>query len=134
MTYSVYDFVNNDIESKHMRFGWRAEIEDAGLSSNYIVLRYRMLNFDESSLKFIGNDLWNMYLSSKSYNNMKQRMEKAMKKYKRLYFSGRNIEELKCMVSEIIPKMDVDKLIDTLVKKKSDTIKEKIDTNKQNVV
>ena len=118
--YTVYDFINNDIESKYMKFGWKVETSSFGT----IVLKYCMLNFDWNSLDFINDELWNMFLSSKSFMKFKAKSDRAMSKFKRLYFDAMSISHLKMMIAEYDLKIDVDKLIQKTVKKKAEKLKQ----------
>jgi len=115
--YTVYDFINNDISSKHMRCGWRIEVD-----KRVIILRYTMLNFDWKSLEFLNDELFNMFLNSKSYKNLRQRLDNAKKKLKRLYLDAYDISTLKFFANEANIKVDIDKLIEKTITKKSKKI------------
>lgn len=126
MMYTVYDFVNNDIKAKHMRFGWKIEVINKFPFQSKLVLKYTMLNFDWKSLDHIGNDLWNMFLDSISYKRMKAKNERAKLKLGRMYYEAYSINELKALIETDSLKIDVDKLIAKLVSKKSEKIQKKI--------
>lgn len=121
--YTVYDFINNDIEAKYMRFGWYVKISKTGS----LILTYNMLNFDWSSLDFVNDEIWNMFLTSKSFKRFKTKTDKAMSKFKRTYFDAMNISHLKMLVSEYGIKVDVDRLVSKTVKKKSNNMKARLD-------
>lgn len=121
--YTVYDFINKNIESKHMKCGWKIEITPY----RRLGLTYTMLNFDWKSLQFLNEELFNMFLLSTSYKTMKDKLDKARKKYNRLYFDANSIEYLKMQVEENKLKIDIDKLISKTIQKKSKAI---IENNK----
>lgn len=121
--YTVYDFINNDIEAKYMRFGWYVKISKTGS----LVLTYNMLNFDWRSLEFINDEIWNMFLSSKSFERFKAKSDRMQAKFKRTYFDAMNISHLKMLVSEYGIKVDVDRLVSKTVKKKSNNMKARSD-------
>ena len=112
--YTVYDFVNSDISGKRMRLGWKVEVHQGK-----IALRYTMLNFDWTSLDYIGNDLWNMFLESASYENLRKRLDAAMEKKGRLYLDALDISSLKMLAQHFNVKVDIDKLVSKTIAKKS---------------
>ena len=118
--YTVYDFVNNDISGKCMRMGWKVEVHQGK-----IALRYTMLNFDWTSLDYIGNDLWNMFLESASYENLRKRLDAAMEKKGRLYLDALDISSLKTLAQHFNMKVDIDKLVSKTIAKKSQKMKER---------
>lgn len=118
--YTVYDFVNGEISGKHMKLGWKVEMHQGK-----IVLRYTMLNFDWTSLNYIGDDLWNMFLSSASYANLKKLLDNAMSKKGRLYLDASSISELKVLTEHFGIRVDIDKIVSKTVAKKSDAMKQK---------
>lgn len=82
----------------------------------------------------MNEELFNMFLSSESYKTMRAKLEKAKKKYNRLYFDADNIEYLKIQVEASKLKIDIDKLISKTIQKKSKAIiennKSKLDNGK----
>ena len=118
--YTVYDFINCEIESKHMRLGWK--LEAAG---RQVVLRYTVLNFDWKSLDYLGGEAWNLFLASVSYSRMKLKLANAMKKLKRLRFDANSVADLKVLVAEAGLKIDVDRLLAKAISRKSAAIKAK---------
>lgn len=116
--YTVYDFINCDIESKRMRLGWK--IEAAG---GRVVLRYTVLNFDWKSLDCLGGEAWNLFLASASYSRMRLKLANAMKKLKRLRFDANSVADLKELVAEAGLKIDVDGLLAKAISRKSAAIK-----------
>ena len=112
--YTVYDFVNSEISGKCMRMGWKVEVHQGK-----IALRYTMLNFDWTSLDYIGNDLWNMFLESASYENLRKRLDAAMEKNGRLYLDALDISSLKTLAQHFNVKVDIDKLVSKTIAKKS---------------
>lgn len=125
--YTVYDFVNNDISGKCMRMGWKVEVHQGK-----IALRYTMLNFDWTSLDYIGNDLWNMFLESASYENLRKRLDAAMEKKGRLYLDALDISSLKTLAQHFNMKVDIDKLVSKTIAKKSQKMKERHAANECN--
>ena len=112
--YTVYDFVNNDISEKCMRMGWKVEVHQGK-----IALRYTMLNFDWTSLDYIGNDLWNMFLRSSSYATLRRCLDAAMEKKGRLYLDALDISSLKTLAQHFNVKVDIDMLVSKTIAKKS---------------
>ena len=125
--YTVYDFVNNDISEKCMRMGWKVEVHQGK-----IALRYTMLNFDWTSLDYIGNDLWNMFLRSSSYATLRRRLDAAMEKKGRLYLDALDISSLKLLAQHFNVKVDIDKLVSKTIAKKSQKMKERYVANECN--
>jgi len=117
--YTVYDFINNDIESKHMKAGWRVEMQ-----RSFIVLRYTILNFDWKSLDYLGSEVFDLFLNSKSCAIMKAKLDKALKKHKQLYFEALSISELKFLLEDANIQVDVDKLVSKTISKKSEKIQQ----------
>lgn len=120
--YTAYDFINNEINGKHMKFGWKVEIPKNRMRST-IILRYTMLNFKWESFDMLGEEGWELFLNSKSYGTMKRIMDKANERFKRTYFEEFSIDNLKTTVKTYGLKIDIDRLIDRTVKRKSDKIK-----------
>ena len=125
--YTVYDFVNSEISGKCMRMGWKVEVHQGK-----IALRYTMLNFDWTSLDYIGNDLWNMFLESASYENLRKRLDAAMEKKGRLYLDALDISSLKTLAQHFNVKVDIDTLVSKTIAKKSQKMKERHNTNECN--
>ena len=116
--YTAYDFINNEINGKHMKFGWKVEIPRNSMRST-IILRYTMLNFKWESFDMLGGEGWELFLNSKSYGTMKRIMDKANERFKRTYFEEFSIDNLKTTIKTYGLKIDIDKLIDRTVKRKS---------------
>ena len=123
--YSVYDFINATVESKQMKLGWKIET-----SSGKIILKYTMLNFDWSSLDYLGYDTMDMFLSSKLYASYRKKMSNAMKKFGRLYIDATSISELKTLAEYFKVEVDIDKIIRKTIEKKSEKMKSKRDVER----
>lgn len=123
--FTVYDFINGDIESKRMRFGWLAHVE--GLRGGaLLVIDYTMLNFDWDSLKFLNEEVMGMFLNSASYSRMRSRLDRAMRKFGRLRFEATSVSDMKLFMETSGLKVDVDKLLEKLTRRKSEKIAERI--------
>ena len=120
--YSAYDFINAKVESKQMKLGWKIET-----LSGKIILKYTMLNFDWSSLDYLGYDTMDMFLSSKLYASYRKKMSNAMKKCGRLYIDATSISELKTLAEYFKIEVDIDKIIRKTIEKKSEKMKSKRD-------
>lgn len=125
--YNVDDFINGDVKSKNIRLGWKIEVNEF----HRLVLRYTMINFDWKSVVNIDDEKMNKFISSESFAVFKERIYKARNKINRMYFEADSIWLLKYLVEQSNLLIDIDKIINSAIRKKSEKIKEYLNKEKK---